>query len=85
MSEGLLLGLLGTAIGTAISLALIYLLNVFKLSMAFGRQVLVLEPAVGAGEVAAVVLMVLAIAVLASLQPAWKASRMDPIVALRHV
>jgi len=25
------------------------------------------------------------VAVLASLQPAWKASRMDPITALRHV
>jgi putative ABC transport system permease protein len=25
------------------------------------------------------------VAVLASLQPAWKAARMDPITALRHV
>jgi putative ABC transport system permease protein len=29
--------------------------------------------------------IVLAVAVLASLQPAWKAARMDPIAALRHV
>jgi putative ABC transport system permease protein len=29
--------------------------------------------------------MVIAVAVIASLQPAWKASRMDPITALRHV
>jgi len=29
--------------------------------------------------------MVIVVAVLASLQPAWKASRMDPIDALRHV
>jgi putative ABC transport system permease protein len=29
--------------------------------------------------------IVIIIAVLASLQPAWKASRMDPITALRHV
>jgi len=29
--------------------------------------------------------LTIAVAVLASLQPAWKASRMDPITALRHV
>jgi len=29
--------------------------------------------------------MVILVAVLASLQPAWKASRMDPIDALRQV
>ena len=32
-----------------------------------------------------ITVVVLAVAVLASLQPAWKAARMDPIVALRHV
>jgi putative ABC transport system permease protein len=29
--------------------------------------------------------MVIGVAVIASLQPAWKASRMDPVIALSHV
>jgi putative ABC transport system permease protein len=35
--------------------------------------------------VVTVALLVMGVAVLASLQPAWKASRLDPINALRHV
>jgi len=33
----------------------------------------------------AIFLVVMVVAVLASLQPAWKASRMEPIDALGHV
>jgi putative ABC transport system permease protein len=32
-----------------------------------------------------IVAMVVLVALLASLQPAWKASRMDPVKALGHV
>ncbi len=41
--------------------------------------------AIAAGDVLAVAALVVLVAVIASLQPAWKASRMDPISALRHV
>jgi putative ABC transport system permease protein len=85
VSEGLLLGLVGTTVGTALSLGVVYALNVIKLTFNFGRQQIVLAPTVAPLDVIVVVLMVLAIAVLASLQPAWKASRMDPNTALRHV
>jgi putative ABC transport system permease protein len=81
-----MLGLLGTIIGSLTSLAIIYSLNISKLSFSFGRQEnLVLEPTVATGDVIMVCAMVMAVAVLASLQPAWKASRMEPITALRHV
>ena len=84
--EGFLLGILGTAIGTAISLISIGILNASKLSFDFGRQTgLILEPTIGAGDVLTVILIVIGIAVAASLQPAYKASKMDPIEALRHV
>jgi putative ABC transport system permease protein len=86
LSEGFLLGVLGTAVGTAISLIAIYALNVYTVSIAFGRQEnIILAPSIAAGDVIFVGLLTILVAVLASLQPAWKASRMDPITALRHV
>ncbi len=86
LAEGLLLGLLGAAVGTAISLACIWLLNVVKVRFSFGmQQNLVLAPSIGVGNILLVAAVVVLVAVLASLQPAFKASRMDPIAALRHV
>jgi putative ABC transport system permease protein len=86
LTEGLLLGMLGTVIGTAVSLVTIAVLNARTLTFSFGRQEnLVLVPTIGAGDVVAIGLLTVLVAVLASLQPAWKASRMDPITALRHV
>lgn len=86
LSEGLLLGLIGTAAGTLISLAAIFALNVWKIHFSFGQQQnLVLAPQIAASDVATIAALVVGVAVLASLQPAWKASRLDPILALRHV
>jgi len=86
LTEGLLLGIGGTALGTALSLAVIYALNLKKIVFNFGmQQGLVLAPSVSARDVATIVAMVVIMALLASLQPAWKASRMDPVRALGHV
>ncbi len=86
LSEGLLLGVIGTAIGTLVSLAAIYALNLWQPHFAFGQQQdLVMAPTIAAGQVITVALLVVGVAILASLQPAWKASRLDPINALRHV
>jgi putative ABC transport system permease protein len=86
VTEGLLLGLVGTVIGIIVSLAAIYAMNVYTISFSFGRQDnLVLQPFIGAGDIASIAAVVILMAVLASLQPAWKASRMDPIQALRHL
>jgi len=86
LTEGLLLGLGGAALGSAISLGVIYALNVWKITYAFGQQQnLVLAPAVSVADVLTIAAMVVFMALLASLQPAWKASRMDPVTALGHV
>ncbi len=84
--EGFLMGVLGTSVGTVISLVSIAIMNATQISFDFGRQTgLLLSPTIGANDVITVVLIVIAIAVIASLQPAWKASKMDPITALKHV
>ena len=86
LAEGLLLGVGGTALGTAIALAIIYALNIWKITFNFGmQQGLVLSPAIRAADVVIVAALVVIMALLASLQPAWKASRMDPVTALGHV
>lgn len=86
VTEGFLLGVFGSVVGVIISLITIYTLNMTTLSFSFGRQEnLVLAPTIAVADVVMITVVVLAVAVLASLQPAWKAARMDPIVALRHV
>lgn len=86
LTEGLLLGLGGAALGSAISLGVIYALNMWKITYSFGQQQnLVLAPAVSVADVLITATMVVVVALLASLQPAWKASRMDPVRALGHV
>jgi putative ABC transport system permease protein len=87
LTEGLLLGVGGTAIGTAISLLAIYALNIWKPAFQFGMQTapVTLSPSVSVGDVGTIAALVIAVSALASLQPAWKASRMNPVTALGHV
>ena len=86
VTEGLLLGLVGTVLGSIISLILIAVFNMTELTFSFGRQQgLVLAPTISVTDILVVNIVVILVAVLASVQPAWKASRMDPIQALRHV
>jgi putative ABC transport system permease protein len=86
LTEGLLLGTFGALIGAAVSLLSIAGLRAAEISFDFGQQKgLILNPAIGWPDILSVILIVIAIAVIGSLQPAWKASKMDPITALRHI
>jgi putative ABC transport system permease protein len=84
--EGFLLGIIGAVAGAVIGVLVVVILNFYQISFAFGRQQgLLLSPAIAVGELITVAALVVGVAVVASLQPAWKASRMEPIEALRHV
>ncbi len=86
VTEGFLLGVFGVLLGIVVSLISIAGMNAAQISFDFGRQKgLLLSPAINMGDVMTVAVIVVFISVLGSLQPAWKASRMDPITALRHV
>jgi putative ABC transport system permease protein len=83
--EGFSLGVFGAVMGTAISFAIVFILNLAKISFTFARQSFVLSAQIRLSDVLLTCLIVIMVAVLGSLQPAFKASRMEPIEALRHV
>jgi putative ABC transport system permease protein len=85
LTEGLLLGLLGALIGTLLSLGLVLALNLWPVQFNFARQVIQLAPSIAVADILLIGAIVVVVAVTASLQPAWKAARMNPIEALRHV
>jgi putative ABC transport system permease protein len=84
--EGFSLGIIGAVIGNIIAVAVIFILSVSRLTFNFGRQTgLVLAPTIHISDILMISVIVIVVSVIASLQPAWKASRMEPISALRHV
>jgi len=84
--EGLLLGAIGALIGAILSIAMVYAVNAAGFTYDFARQTgIVLSAAVNPRDLMLISGIVILAAVIASLQPALKASRMDPIEALGHV
>jgi putative ABC transport system permease protein len=86
VTEGFCLGAIGVIIGNIIGLGIILALNLYGVSFDFGRQKgLILHATIAPLDVLIISAIVIVVSVLASLQPAFKASRMEPIKALRHV
>ncbi|OGR66674.1 MAG: ABC transporter substrate-binding protein [Elusimicrobia bacterium GWB2_63_16] len=83
--EGLSLGLFSGLLGCLAGAGILLLLQAVKLKFTFGAMDLVLAPAVPLAEMLLSLAVVVIISTLASLQPALKASRMEPVEALRHV
>lgn len=83
--EGLFLGVAGAVVGVLIGLGVILVFHLVKLPVTLGQASYVLAPTIDPLEVLTASLMVIGVSILASVQPAYKASRMEPIDALRHV
>ncbi|MDP2268914.1 MAG: FtsX-like permease family protein, partial [Deltaproteobacteria bacterium] len=84
--EGFSLGLLGAVSGGVLGWIILYFLNIAKITFNFGQQQgLILTANVQAVDLLTISVTVIVVSVIASLQPAFKASRLEPIEALRHV
>ncbi|MDD3951937.1 MAG: FtsX-like permease family protein, partial [Desulfobacterales bacterium] len=87
VAEGFSLGLAGALAGAVFGTGMLWILNLTGVDIVFGgaNQVFTLAPAIAPGEVISACLIVVGVSILASLQPAAKAARLEPVEALRHV
>ena len=84
--EGFCLGIAGALIGNIVGVLIILVLNMLKITFDFGQQTgLLLVAKITLSDLLFISITVIIVSVIASLQPAFKASRMEPIKALRHV
>ena len=86
MAEGLSLGVISIIIGNVLGILTLLIINAAKFHFSFGRMKnILLETSITPSDLISVSLIVIFIAIISSLQPAFKASRMQPVDALRHV
>ena len=84
--EGFCLGIAGAVTGGLLGSAVILIVNLVGIRFDFAQQQgLLLKATLQPSDLLTVSIIVIVVAVAASLQPAVKASRMEPIEALRHV
>ena len=85
LTEGLMLGVLGATLGSILSYIIVLVINTIGISFSFGRQdTLTLNPTLSMNEVLVVSLIVVIISLVASISPARKASKLNPVDALRQ-
>ncbi|MFA6457729.1 MAG: FtsX-like permease family protein [Bacteroidota bacterium] len=83
--EGFAMGLLSTIVGIVIGLGALWIMNITKIDFTFGTMNVSLAPSIPASEVIWVAIIVMFVSLFAGFQPAYKASKMEPVDALGHV
>ncbi|MBA4311654.1 MAG: ABC transporter substrate-binding protein [Chlorobiaceae bacterium] len=83
--EGFTMGLLSNIIGILVGVGILLLMNTTSINFVFGQMNVALAPDIPTREILLTTLIVMLVSVFASLQPAYKASRMEPVDALGHV
>ncbi|QFR49199.1 ABC transporter permease [Sulfurimonas lithotrophica] len=85
LAEGLMLGVFGTILGTILSYIFVFIINTVGITFSFGRQSdLILNPTLQTNEVLIVGIIVIIISLVASISPARKAAKLNPVDALRQ-
>ena len=85
LAEGFAMGILSTATGVVIGLGSLWLMTLTPIVFTFGMMQVTLTPDLPIQEVILVTAIVMFVSVFAGLQPAYKASQMEPVDALGHV
>jgi len=86
VTEGFLLGFISAIVGSIISVLGLFLINLAEFHFSFGRMKgILLQTSISTGELITASIIVIIISIVSSFQPAYKASKMEPVDALRHV
>jgi putative ABC transport system permease protein len=82
--EGFAMGLLSALAGIAVGLAMLWAMNFTEITFVFGQMDITLQPGIPVSEIFWVTIIVMLVSLFAGFQPAYKASKMEPVVALGH-
>lgn len=85
LAEGLMLGVFGAIVGSILSYIIVFIINAIGVTFSFGRQdSLTLSPTLSLNEILVVGGIVILISLVASISPARKAAKLNPVDALRQ-